>query len=387
MMRETSFISSKIRFRSSVATITVALSFAVIIFSAAVSGGFRSEIHGSLRRMCGDITVSPLQRSAQITSGAEHFIEEFREIEGVEKVQPVIYSTAVVKGGEDISGVIFKGVEPSDSTAAGMSVRIPRHLARRLRLEKGSRLAAFFIREERAVPRNFTVGDIYDAIVTQDDKTVVFCDKAVLARALGLPEGRCSVIEILLGPDASQNDVDRAFEAVTDIIYTDSSEDCPPLFSSTLRSSYSALFGWLDLVDSNVLLILALMIIVAGFNMVGALLVLLFRNIRTIGLLKSMGMTSRRITRVFMRSGARTILEGMLWGNALALALCLLQQKTHLVALDPENYFVSFVPVSLDFPTVLLFNITAFVVVELLLAAPCAVIGGIDPSKTIAKGE
>ena len=146
---------------------------------------------------------------------------------------------------------------------------------------------------------------------------------------------------------------------------------------------YPQIFDWLSLLDFNVFVILILMTVVAGFNMVSGLLIMLFRNIPTIGTLKSLGMTDRMIAKVFLRVSSKVVLKGLLAGNALALAFCLIQGRTHLLRLNPENYFVSFVPVHVNVPAVIAADIAAFAVILLILLIPCLFISRIDPSKTV----
>ena len=147
--------------------------------------------------------------------------------------------------------------------------------------------------------------------------------------------------------------------------------------------TYPQIFDWLGLLDFNVAVILILMTLVAGFNMVSGLLIMVLRNISTIGTLKTMGMRDGDIGKVFVRSGAVAAFKGMLWGNALALLFCLVQGTTHLIPLDPENYFVSFVPVHVSIPGILLADAAAYAGILLLLWLPARLISRIDPSKTV----
>ena len=135
--------------------------------------------------------------------------------------------------------------------------------------------------------------------------------------------------------------------------------------------------------DFNVLFILILMTIVAGFNMISGLLIMLFENISTIGLLKALGMTDRSISKVFLSSAAVLVLKGMVVGNAIAFAFCLLQSKTHFLKLNPENYFVSYVPIKIDAGSVLLADILSFTVIMLLLLIPTLFISKVDPAQTV----
>jgi lipoprotein-releasing system permease protein len=125
------------------------------------------------------------------------------------------------------------------------------------------------------------------------------------------------------------------------------------------------------------------MTVVAGFNMISGLLIMLFENISTIGLLKALGMNDKAISKVFLSSAAVLVLKGMLVGNVIALAFAAVQSWTHLLKLDPANYFVSFVPVKINAGAVFLADIVSFIVIMLLLLIPTMFISKVDPAKTV----
>ena len=153
--------------------------------------------------------------------------------------------------------------------------------------------------------------------------------------------------------------------------------------ATSVMRLYPQIFDWLTLIDFNVVFILLLMTVVAGFNMISGLLIMLFRHISTIGTLKSMGMTDRSIAKVFLRVAARTVLTGMAWGNGLALLFCAVQGTTHLLKLNPVNYFISFVPVHVNLPRILVADVLSFAVILLLLLIPCLFISKVDPARTV----
>jgi lipoprotein-releasing system permease protein len=125
------------------------------------------------------------------------------------------------------------------------------------------------------------------------------------------------------------------------------------------------------------------MTVVAGFNMISGLLILLFENISTIGILKSMGMTDKSISKVFLAASARLVSVGMLIGNVLAMLICIIQKTTHILKLNPENYYVSFVPVNIDLVQILMADALSFVAIMLLLLIPCLFISKVDPAQTV----
>ncbi len=160
-------------------------------------------------------------------------------------------------------------------------------------------------------------------------------------------------------------------------------EDEPQMMSTSIVRQFPQLFDWLDLIDFNVLFILLLMAVVAGFNMISGLLIMLFRNISTIGTLKALGMTDKGIAKVFLQVSSNLVLKGMLIGNALALLFCLIQGRTHFFKLNPENYFVSFVPVAVNVPMILLADLAAYIIIMLLLLLPSLFISKVDPAQTM----
>jgi lipoprotein-releasing system permease protein len=125
------------------------------------------------------------------------------------------------------------------------------------------------------------------------------------------------------------------------------------------------------------------MIAVAGFNMVSSLLIMLFERISQIGLLKALGMTNRAVAKVFMAKAAMVVLQGMLWGNVLGVGFCLLQEKYHILTLNPQDYFVPWVPVSLEASTVLITNLVAFASIMAIMLLPCLFISKVDPATTM----
>ena len=128
------------------------------------------------------------------------------------------------------------------------------------------------------------------------------------------------------------------------------------------------------------------MTVVAGFNMISGLLILLFENISTIGILKSLGMTDRAIVKVFLRSSSTLVLKGMLAGNLLALLFCAVQGATHAISLDPANYFISYVPVHLELGKIIAADAAAYLVIMLLLLLPSMFISRVDPARTVRMG-
>lgn len=380
------FIARRLRFKGKIAIVSIAVSFLVMIIAVSVSSGFRSEIRSGLSELSGDIRITPSSRSVLDESVPVEENAAYRpyveEVDGVEEIRPVVYKAGIVKSGDNISGVLFKGVRRVADTVA-LPVDIPRRLADITGLQPGDRMLAYFVGED-VKARQFNVVSVYDALVETDDRLVVYAALPDLQRINGWEDGYVSCLEIMLEDGKNEEaDIEAANDRIGTLINAYASDDEEFVISTSSVSEYPQLFDWLDLIDFNVLFILILMTIVAGFNMISGLLIMLFENISTIGLLKSLGMTDRAISKVFLSSSAVLVLKGMAIGNALALLFCFVQDKTKVIRLDPENYFVSSVPVAPDFGLILTADLAAFVLIMILLMIPCMFISKVDPADTV----
>ena len=384
------FIAGRLRFRRRIVMISIAVSYLVMIIAVAVSSGFRNEIRSGLSAVTGDVRLTPpdlnvLDESRPVERHPS-YLPYVEEMEGVSEVIPVIYRAGIVKNNESVHGVMFKGLplqrltDVPDTLALGVS--IPRRLAEISGLEVGDRMLSYFV-GKTVKARQFNVAAIHDAIVEVDQKLVVYASLEDMQRLNGWSEEEVSSFEILLEKGTDESDILCSGGEIGAVVNAYADENQETVIATSSIDSYPQLFDWMNLIDFNVFLILLLMTIVAGFNMISGLLIMLFENVSTIGLLKSLGMTDRSISKVFLSSSAVLVLKGMAWGNGLAFLFCLVQGTTHLLRLNPENYFVSFVPVNLDLGMVILADLVSFAVIMILLLIPCLFISKVDPAETV----
>lgn len=368
------FIASRLRFKGRLAVVAIAVSFFVMIISLAISGGFRTEIRRGLSSLSGDIR---LVGSEEPVSSSLSYFSRMGEFDGVESITPVIWKPGIAKGPDDISGVLVKGVPMPDSCS--LQARIPSRLALKLQLKTGDTFTTWFV-DEKVRARRFTVSGIFDSLIDTDEFLTVLVPLSDMQRLCGWDSTQCSNFEVML---KDGTDPDATAFAMSIVAYGNAQEDEDMLRAATAREKYPQLFDWLDLIDVNVAAIILLMIVVAGFNMISGLLILLFRHISTIGMLKSLGMGNKAIAKVFLNVAARSTAVGMVIGNGAALLFCLVQGTTHLIRLNPANYFVSYVPVSISVPTLLIVNAVAFAAIMLLLLIPTLFISRVDPAETV----
>ena len=381
-----SFISSRIRFGSRLATFATAFSFLVVVIAIAVCSGFRHEIISIAADQYGDILLAPPENYSDtalhtpVPAGIS-YLDSIRAIDGIKEVRGVVRLTGIVRAGDVFEGVEFKGLEQSGLQP--MKAEIPSDLASRLRLGDGDRMLAYFLAGKLKARRFKAVSSGAPSLGTGRE-FVVRANADDLRRVLGWADGQVSEFEIILD-EKYRNEYDmQAVAFAAGATAMDSAlPDEPVLIPQTLSYRFPEVFGWMDLIDNNVSLILILMIMVAGFNMVSGLLILLFHSTGTIGLLKALGMKGRDIGRVFLRVGTRVTGTGLLAGNAAAIALIAVQMRFHVIPLNAANYFVSFVPVHLNWGMIATLDLAAFVAVNLILLLPCLFISHIDPASTL----
>ena len=378
------FIARKLKFQGKLATASIAVSFLVIIVAVAVSSGFRHSVRDGVARLTGNIRIAP---SSAVASDGDpipvHLPSEkaLLSISGVQDIRPVAVRAGIVRSGDIIHGVLVKGVP--DRPDSSLCVSIPTRLAAITGLKEGDDMTTYFV-GERVRVRKFHVTGVHRDMLEMDDNLVVYANLADIQRLNGWDADQASALEVSLDPSHRTNFwINELTDEIGMRLALSGEADEDSLVATSSVRSYPQIFDWLDLLDFNVVVILILMIVVAGVNMISGLLIVLFRNISTIGTLKTLGMGDRTIGKVFLRVAAGVVLKGMLIGNALGLLFCVVQQTTHLLKLDPSNYFVSYVPVHINIPWILGADLVAFVAIMLLLLIPTLFIARVDPAQTV----
>ena len=378
------FIARKLKFQGKLAAVSIAVSFLVIIVAVAVSSGFRHSVRDGVSTLTGDIRIS---RTTSLAAEGEPIPArlpsegEILSIPGVQSIRPVAVRAGIVRSGDVIHGVLVKGLP--DRPDSSLCVSIPTRLSAITGLQEGDQMTTYFIGEKVRV-RRFRITEVHRDMLEMDDNLVVYANLEDVRRLNGWDEGDASALEVSVAPGYRSNDAvnDLADEIGMRLLLSGEESEESLVSTSSVRS-YPQVFDWLDLLDFNVLVILVLMIVVAGFNMISGLLIVLFRNISTIGTLKTLGMGDRAIGKVFLRVAGGVVFKGMLAGNALGILFCLVQQTTHLLKLDPSNYFVSYVPVYVDLPWILAADLVAFAAIMLLLLIPTLFIARVDPAVSV----
>lgn len=171
--------------------------------------------------------------------------------------------------------------------------------------------------------------------------------------------------------------------AVRDAIGYKITEEDTKYKVTNIRIKYPQIFDWLNFQDMNVIIIILLMLVVAGFNMISGLLILILEKTNMIGILKALGSEDITIRRVFLYQAAYLIGKGLLWGNLIGIGLAFIQLKTGVITLDPSSYYIKTVPVNLELSHILLLNAGTMAAIIIMLLIPSQLISRITPVKAI----
>ena len=409
-MNKYSYIAGKIRrsgkedrmgsVSSIIGLVSVAVSIFVIIVAVCILMGFRREIRTKTSAFMGSLALvapgqTPMNEQYPFSDNIS-FLGKLDSLDGVRHLQRTAYCSGLIKTADNIYGARFKGVDslydfkffadnltdgkvPSFSGRISSEVLLAARLAHQMGYGVGDEITAYYIGDEVKV-RKFTICGLFDAQLENLDNSLIMCDIRQVQRLAGWDSGQVSSIEIMTGDKAN---IDMLADTVNNLIYEESTEDDPALFVTSVKQLFPNLFDWLNLLDFNVVAILLLMIVVAGFNMISSLLIILFRNISSIGLLKAMGMTSKGIGNVFRYVALDIVGKGLVIGTVLAVAVCAVQKHFRLMTLDPENYFVKYVPIDFNVWYIILADIVALAAIMLILSLTSRFIARVSPDKTM----
>ena len=368
-----------------IAILSVAVSIMVIIIAISVSRGFRSQMLDKMAEFAGDVNVSVM-----LPSGGSDYInadeyslaplsakEDILALPYVKEVLGVSYRPGMIKTEEDIQGVMLKGV---DSLISEDGCYVSGKLGDLLGFKVGDKATFYFVGQSVKVRRLRILG-MFSSSLENLDKFYVICSKKLVNGLNGWEEDRASAYQIMFTDHSDKEYMSRKVQ-IGHLVYTGMEGENFPRVSGSY-DDMGNLVDWLRLLDMNVLIILILMIAVSAFNMISCVLIILFENISSIGVLKSLGMKDSGIKKVFLAISARIVLTGLAIGNVLAIVFCLLQQHFKFIRLNPENYFISYVPIDISWWSIVAADVLCFAAIMAILLIPCHFISRIQPSKTI----
>uniref|UniRef100_A0A2A4YQ91 ABC transporter permease n=1 Tax=OCS116 cluster bacterium TaxID=2030921 RepID=A0A2A4YQ91_9PROT len=385
----------------SIAKVSIALGISVMILAVAIVTGFKSEITNKVIGFGSHIQITNYDNNSSFeTQPIEKktiSISSIENIPGVSHVQAFATKPGILKTKSDIQGIVLNGIGKdydwsffekhlvegrtihlTDSTKS-KDILISKKLSNLLRLKVGDKLAVYFIQQPPRV-RSFTVSGIYDTGMEEFDKLFLICDIQHIQKLNDWSDDQVSGYEIFINDFDNLEFVEQHVRGITASSFTD---DGAGLKVKSIVRKYPQIFSWLNMLNLNVWIILSLMILVAGFNMVSGLLIIILEKTSMIGILKALGTSNWSIRKIFLYQSSMLIGKGLLWGNIIGISICLLQSFFKIIPLDPTNYYVDTVPVNLKLSHILLLNIGSLIVTISMLLVPSYLITKITPAKAI----
>jgi len=390
-----------------VATGGIALSLAIMMVAVAVVTGFKREITHEIMGFDAQVTVTPVaawygagsmpidydDAMRKVVSDAAASMNVTREPEVVVALQ----QTGLIKTDDDFMGVLFKaygdgyswdfekrnlldGAVPSDGNPRG--IVISSSMAKKLMLNLGDKVSAYFFIDGTVRPRRFEIVGIYCSNFGEYDDLVAYASHSVIAKLQKYTSCQGNAIEIRGLENEEVQPFAERLQAMSAAAYARGSLR-QSVAVGTVYSSGAAYFNWLDMLDTNIVVIMILMGCVSGFMLVSCVLILILERVKMVGILKSLGATNRQIAMIFVRLGERVTGIGLLLGNLFGLAIIAVQWKWHLLPLDPASYYLSYVPVELTWVAWMLLNAGAALFAFVVMLVPSATVSRLSPVKVM----
>lgn len=379
----------------------IALSIAVMILALAILTGFKQEIRNKIAGFSGHIQVlnfdSNYSFETNPISSNQEFVGKLNNIKGFENIHVFATKAGIIKTEENIQGVVLKGVSTdydwsffrknlvegsvlslSDSSISN-GVIISKKISDLLSLGVGDSFAMYFVQEPPRM-RRFTVEGIYETSVEAMDKVYILGDIGHIRRLNGWNKDQVSGFEIFID---NFRDIDLMTFIVRDAIGYKFEENQEKLKVTNLRIKYPQILDWLNFQDTNVIVIVVLMLLVAAITMISGLLILILEKTNMIGILKALGSGNRLIQKIFINQATYIIATGLLWGNLIGLGIAIIQKRFELISLDPSSYYLTTVPVNIDILHIILLNIGTILIILLMLLIPSRLVASISPVKAI----
>lgn len=384
-----------------IAMVGIALGLAVMILSVAIVIGFKKEVRNKVIGFGSHIQITNFDNNNSYESTpiavSDSLLQALQAFPGIRHVEAFATKPGILKTDTDFQGIVLKGIGTDfdwtffqnnlkegevlhiDSAKTSTDVIISRYLSDLLGLKLGDSFLTYFVQEDVRA-RKFKVTGIYETGFLDYDKLFVLADIRQIRRLNGWDKDQVSGLELLV------DDYDKLDQTAEDL-YFDLVEQQDrtgnAYYTRSIKELNPMIFNWLDVLDTNVVVILVLILAVAGFTMISGLLIIILERTNMIGILKALGENNTSIRKIFLYVSFFLIGKGMLWGNAIGIAICLIQSHFHLIKLDPSVYYLDAVPIDLNILSLILLNIGTLCAAMLMMLGPSYLITKIDPAKSI----
>lgn len=391
-----------------IATAGVAVGILVMIISICVTIGFQNEIKDRVASVIGHgqvVNAQGMYRDLpipiQITDSMK---KKLASVTGVQHIRRFVLCPGMLKTRESFRGVMFRGVDsdfdkdfvsscllegsvPSfgvegndaGETSYPDSILVSSKIASAMGLHVGQRVYAYFFDSYLRV-RKFLIAGIFQTYLADYDTQMCYADSRTIQKLSRWENDQYSGAEIILD---GYEGIDSVYSSVSEDFLCKVDDYGHPYAVVRVEELFPQVFSWLDLLDTNVVAILILMLCVAGVTTVSGLLIIILERTPFIGVMKAMGATNGQLRRVFLYLAAMIVVRGMISGNIIALVLLSIQKHIGIISLDPANYYLDTVPVCFPWTEIIMINVIVLVVCVLVLVIPTYVISNIRPAKSM----
>lgn len=365
----------------------------VMIVAICVVVGFKEEVQQKVAGFGSHIQVVNFDNNAtyelQPVDLSDSLLQKLQGLAHVKKVSTFASKPGILKTDSAFQGIIFKGTDYWDYFAdnlvigslptAANEVIISSILASQLHLTVGDQILCYFVQENLRVRRLYVSG-LYNTCMSEMDRMFVLGDIALVRQLNQWKDSQASGIEILVDDLSYLHEVaDRVYFATANRL----DEAGNAFYTQTIEQLNPQIFGWLDLLDMNVIIIILLMLCVSGFSIITGLIILILESVNLIGTLKALGANNQFVRRIFIYESIMLVGKGMFLGNILGLGIVALQYFTHLIPLDAATYYVSYVPMAFPWGWLLALNVGVLLVAWIIMLAPSAIVSQISPAKVM----
>lgn len=381
-----------------IATLSVAVSVAIIIIAVNIIIGFKREITSKVIGFASHYNIITLNDRANLPIESEQkLVDELGELPFFSSISPYVEKGGILKSGDGVEGVVLKGVDGSydmsffagniiegslpsfADSVKSKEVLISKSLSMKMGLSLGDRFEMMFISDDNVFRDLLTIGAIYQTSLEELDRIMIVGDIRVAQRVSSMSESQITGYELMTDDFYA---VDSNLDAVENVVF--GSEQRLQVVAVT--DKYIQIFDWLKLQDTNIWVILTIMICVAAFNTIAMLLIVLIDKSSMIGVLKALGMRNSDIQNIFILRSLSVVLKGVAWGVLVSLSLSIVQHYTHWIKLSEEAYFIGYVPIEINYLYILLIVVVTIVSLVVLQLLPVKMIAKVQPSKSIKFG-
>lgn len=383
-----------------IAIVGVALGLAVMILSVAIVIGFKKEVRNKVIGFGSHIQITNFDNNSSYETTpiavSDSLLQALRA-PGIKHIEGYATKMGILKTDSDFQGVVLKGIDTDydwsffrnnlkegelltiDPKKTSTDVIISRYLSDLLGLKLGDSILTYFVQEDVRA-RKFNIVGIYETGFMDYDKLFVLVDIKQIRRLNGWEKDEVSGLELLV------DDYDKLDQIAEDLYFNlveKQDRHGNTYFTRSIKEMNPMIFNWLDVLDVNVVVILILIFAVAGFTMISGLLIIILERTNMIGILKALGENNVSIRKIFLYISFFLIGKGMLWGNVVGIAICLIQSHFRIIKLDPSIYYLDAVPIDLSIVSLILLNIGTLCASMLMMLGPSYLITKIDPAKSI----